>query len=474
MSQSTGQRLDSWKEIAIYLGRDLRTLRRWEKEKGLPVHRVPGGARQAVFAYKTEIDAWLLRADTHASQPYSGHAACNPARPVSDGAEPDSASSTTRPTAPPAGWWWKPMFTLRRATLAVLLLALAAAVAFGLILINARVFGQGLDKVAFSGNSLQGWSASGELRWTYSFGQPLREGDEKDPSRIQFLGEGPQKRVLATPPLYVPGQPNPSSDPLFALSSAGELLWRHDFNQTFQFGGSSFGPPWIFGALLVTPEGHSPHIWVAADDVFWSPASLVKLDQTGRVLANFVNWGHIHVLNYFTSPQGSFILAGGINNECDCAMLAVLRAEQPSGSSPAVTPTNGSPELRCDNCPGGHPYRYILFPRSEINIATGTTYNQVKVILPADGSIRVGVSETNSGGEPIGYDWEMFDLSSDFIPRTFSVSDHVRTLHQQLEAQGKIKHSVESCPDLHHARSVKVWSIDEGWKTLPAQPITRS
>lgn len=52
-------RLDSWKEIADYLKRDVRTVIRWEKEKRLPVHRVPGGKRQAVFAYPHEIDIWL-------------------------------------------------------------------------------------------------------------------------------------------------------------------------------------------------------------------------------------------------------------------------------------------------------------------------------------------------------------------------------------------------------------------------------
>jgi hypothetical protein len=59
MSQLEGERLDSWKEIAAYLDRDLRTVRRWEKEKGLPVRRVPGGERSAVFAYPEEIDKWM-------------------------------------------------------------------------------------------------------------------------------------------------------------------------------------------------------------------------------------------------------------------------------------------------------------------------------------------------------------------------------------------------------------------------------
>ena len=52
-------RLDSWKEIAAFLHRDARTVRRWERERGLPVHRVPGGERSGVFAYVGELQSWL-------------------------------------------------------------------------------------------------------------------------------------------------------------------------------------------------------------------------------------------------------------------------------------------------------------------------------------------------------------------------------------------------------------------------------
>ena len=53
------RRLDSWKEIAAFFGRDERTVRRWEKESALPVHRVPGAAKGRVFAYESELDLWL-------------------------------------------------------------------------------------------------------------------------------------------------------------------------------------------------------------------------------------------------------------------------------------------------------------------------------------------------------------------------------------------------------------------------------
>jgi hypothetical protein len=60
---SGNRRLDSWKEIAAYLRRNVRTVYRWEKGKGLPVHRLPGGRRKAICAFTHEIDAWITGRD---------------------------------------------------------------------------------------------------------------------------------------------------------------------------------------------------------------------------------------------------------------------------------------------------------------------------------------------------------------------------------------------------------------------------
>ena len=58
MPDSPGDRLDSWKEIAAYLKRGVRTVRRWERDEGLPVHRHLHRVLGSVYAYKTEIDSW--------------------------------------------------------------------------------------------------------------------------------------------------------------------------------------------------------------------------------------------------------------------------------------------------------------------------------------------------------------------------------------------------------------------------------
>jgi hypothetical protein len=51
--------LNSWKEIANYLGRGVRTVQRWESQLGLPVHRPAGKDHSAVLAFSSELDQWL-------------------------------------------------------------------------------------------------------------------------------------------------------------------------------------------------------------------------------------------------------------------------------------------------------------------------------------------------------------------------------------------------------------------------------
>jgi tetratricopeptide (TPR) repeat protein len=53
------KRLDGWKSISSYLGRERSTTMRWHKERALPVRRMPGGKQGTVFAYSHELDAWI-------------------------------------------------------------------------------------------------------------------------------------------------------------------------------------------------------------------------------------------------------------------------------------------------------------------------------------------------------------------------------------------------------------------------------
>lgn len=56
--------LNSWKEVAVYLGRGVRTVQRWERDLNMPVRRPRGTVRSAVIAFKQELDEWLLQTPT--------------------------------------------------------------------------------------------------------------------------------------------------------------------------------------------------------------------------------------------------------------------------------------------------------------------------------------------------------------------------------------------------------------------------
>ncbi len=56
-----GKKLDSWGEIASYLGREVRTVQRWERTEGLPVHRHEHKKKSTVYAFTGELDAWIKK-----------------------------------------------------------------------------------------------------------------------------------------------------------------------------------------------------------------------------------------------------------------------------------------------------------------------------------------------------------------------------------------------------------------------------
>ena len=65
-------RLDSWKEIAAYLNRDVTTVQRWEKREGMPVHRHLHDKIGSVYASRAELDAWTNSRKLEANRPVEG------------------------------------------------------------------------------------------------------------------------------------------------------------------------------------------------------------------------------------------------------------------------------------------------------------------------------------------------------------------------------------------------------------------
>lgn len=94
-------RLDSWKAIAAYLKRDVTTVQRWERREGMPVHRHLHDKLGSVYAFRAEIDAWLIQRAPHREPEPSDAdpgAQATVERPRPDPASQTPASVTPAPT----------------------------------------------------------------------------------------------------------------------------------------------------------------------------------------------------------------------------------------------------------------------------------------------------------------------------------------------------------------------------------------
>jgi TolB-like protein len=72
-TSNPADRLDSWKEIASYLRRDVRTVQRWEKKEGLPVYRHLHDKLGSIYAYRNELADWFNTRQQSGGTVATGH-----------------------------------------------------------------------------------------------------------------------------------------------------------------------------------------------------------------------------------------------------------------------------------------------------------------------------------------------------------------------------------------------------------------
>jgi excisionase family DNA binding protein len=243
----------SWKEVAHYLGCSVRTAQKWEKEKALPVHRMPGTAGQ-VMAKSAEIDHWKEDVQKH------------------------------RP------WWLRTDFRAYYAiALPVLLLMLAAHdVYFHHWNLKEPPAAYRTDQ-----NELVILDKSGRELWRKFFETPIW-GRGETPLKIEradtvklvdLHGNG-------TPEvLFVRAAFGFGKDVLYAFSPAGEELWKFEApNQR----SSDFLS--AITSIAVSPSTSSRHVFVLSCR---SPAHLSTLhviDSAGNANEVFEHEGHLDVM----------------------------------------------------------------------------------------------------------------------------------------------------------------------------------
>lgn len=482
------RRLDSWKEIADYLRVAERTAVRWEKERGLPVYRLPGGKRGAVYSESGEIDAWLRKGagPRPASDTPSDTHGLTPTGPSSGESQTDDSSLAGEPPSPGpvlvpdpearadprwrsrgehAGW------------AGVVLIALGVAWAW----FATPAGGSGSTSSSRLESAIEmptrarilpleravvAESDGGRILWRHEVPETIAQLQglfyrlEQATHVVDLDGDG-EVEVLASVPVHVsPGSGNTeiAESRLRCFSSQGQLLWEKVFREELAFQRDRFHGPWSHGIVRSVKVGSIRRVLWAVHHWNWWPSVLFSLDHHGREMSRFVHAGHIATMTPSEHGSRPHVLVGGVSNAYQAGFLAVLDAERLSG---AGLTEPGSP-YECLACPPGRPDRYLLFEPSEVTRAAGIPYNGVHEILALSNGYSVATADWDIEPQVVSY----FDLDLSFRLRHSGSTAKLGIAHRRLEREGKIDHSWETCREREQPPRVRLWEADKGWADL--------
>lgn len=456
--QFGGTRLDSWKSIAAHLGRDVRTVMRWEQTRGLPIRRIPGENRSAVYAFRHEIDAWLTGQSSLPSL----------AIPTIDPLEPDITPHTPLPALQTPS---------QPRTVRWILAGLLIASLLTLIIVNLshlRLNQAQPAAVTFTTDSLQAWDAKHRLLWEHRFSQPFanhgavgdinpisgsRLGYESvNRSSIQDLhGDGKMQVLAITLFRHDQLESNRDRQVLSCFGSSGKLLWSYEPQTVLTFGNRSYSAPWSIRSFILSDEPGRKTIWINVVDYVWGKSFIAKLDADGHSTIQFVQSGEIAALQRFHSPKGAMLWIGGFNDEYDTASLAIMPDSQPYATSPQ---TPGS-HFACNNCGTGNPTAYFVFPRYDISRILHNPNNKIYDISSTSDEIELHQAEV-SFPDQILYD---FSTSFPLTPLRVNYSATFWANHLELERQGKTNHTLQNCPDRLNPPPIRVYQ-DGAWRII--------
>jgi len=340
----SGRRLVSWKAIAGYLGVSVRTAQKWERERGLPVHRTPG-KRATVFASARELDAW-------------------------------AAAGVGEPPAWGGRWKWA---------------GAAVLVFLGAVLLHALYREHGADphSWSFAANTLVIFDAHGVPLWRKSLPpQPANRlhPDAGSHTQVQIAdldSDGRSEVVVG----YVTDQPPESR--VDCYSADGELRWTFQPGKQVRTPHKEFSSSFDVRAVAVIPA-HPPSVAVASVHAVAFPSEVALLSPDGAVLSEYWHSGYLTDLAVgdVDGDARPELLAGGVNQAERAAELVVLDPEEMNGCS-------REPQ-ECQLLDLGPPVERLrlIFPKTCLARRLGNGRNRVSRITLGPETVAVQVEET--------------------------------------------------------------------------------
>jgi hypothetical protein len=399
--------LTSWKEIAAYLDRDVRTCVRWEKRYGLPVHRLERDSKAKVFAYKEQIDQWLAERSALASSP----AVCEL----------------------PARSWFRPF---------PVLFALAGLAAAAYFLFFRAPAGPGVPAdFRIAGSTLIVIDAKGRELWRHD--TRLSDLEKENVYRERF-----QEKRLGLD--YVPVWPyvmvrdiNGDRRPevlfstqtisedregtLICFDDRGTELWRREAARELEFGGRPFRREYrIFGFNVEDYDGDgSLEVLVLSHHKPDWPCQAILFDPAGKLEGEYWNAGYLMDASAgdVDGDGTKELVLSGVNNEYRRGCVAIFDPGGLRGGSPQLDPAFRSPDIG-----EGGQSAYILFPKTEVHKALKQEGDPVNYFWIRDGD---GLSAMTTDTQIY------FDLDRTLACHNITLSNTYRNLRESLMQKGR-------------------------------------
>jgi hypothetical protein len=405
--------LRSWKEIAAYLDVGVRTAQLWERDRGLPVHRVPG-SNGRVMASAEELDQWLQSART----------AQTTATTVETGGQPPS-TTTVEPIAPPRRvLWW----------IGAAALAAALAIGIGAWLGLRRPPQPATWKMQNGVFSV--FAEDGGVLWRVRIeggaADYLAPGDwgQQNAWIGDLDGDGSNEVLLAYQAVRAPDK-----SALICYSAAGAERWRFIPGQpaSRKFPETS-PPPYMAHSVVAAQIGGKMRVLIASVHPSEVACQVAMLTNKGRLLKDYWHAGHLARLAVADAMGNGreMVLAAGVANGYNRAVLVALDPDAEWGVSTEVVPRYRIPGRM------GTEIARVLFPSSCISRLW--LYNSVRDLRIASQSVDIITEEQPNVPAPRGGAGVQHRFSRGLHYMGASLVDDFPARHQQLERQGELDH----------------------------------
>lgn len=430
--------LNSWKDIASYLGVTVRTAQLWERERALPVHRLPG-RRGRVYAYIEELEAWKSGGSNGESAAIAG-AAVSAGAEIEAGAGVMKGAGAGKTAIQLSNWRGTPAphvhygLAATRSRVVVWgflgFVAIAVLAAVGVAKFRRRP----PAKYRLEPDALVIMDAGGRELWRkplqkmwmglQPYRSPVAFADVNGDSRTEVIFA--QKMVEAGGIGY----------PLVCYSEGGAEIWRFIPGKQVRTGEETFVPPFDVDSFVVGRFGaeRGERIVVISNHSLYYPAQIAMLSGDGRLLREYWHWGQLHwplVVDINNDGKDEVVLTG-VRNATNEVTVIALDPRTMHGA-----PVEENPHYQLLGFEPGNELRRITIPRSCIGKALGELPHPARVEL-TDKEIVVEIEETLQ--PPPDTATLYFHFNRDLSIRAAGCGTDFESLHEKMYGRGELDH----------------------------------